>query len=90
MEVFKSYWIQFVILERNFDSFRVLGPSLDDLRIVFPYGDIVDVFKCDYDIKTITEYPLEEIRKYAFLQHIILQEGAFNALGIPCVTVALI
>lgn len=67
MEVFKNYWIHFVVLERSFDSYRVLGPSLEDLRLVFPYGDIVDLFKCDYDIKTVTDYPLEEIRKYVLV-----------------------
>lgn len=55
VEIFKNYWINFVILERNFDTYRVLGPEVDDRRIAFANGDIVDVLNCKYDLTQITD-----------------------------------
>jgi hypothetical protein len=40
--LFKNFWIHFTILERCFDSFRVLGPS-QDRRMVFSDGSVVDM-----------------------------------------------
>jgi len=53
--IFKNYWILFVILERSFDSYRVLGPSMQDMRMVFANGTIMDVMRCPYDLKHVTD-----------------------------------
>jgi hypothetical protein len=41
--LFKNFWIHFVVLERTYDSFRVLGTNPYDLRMVFSNGIIVNV-----------------------------------------------
>ncbi|KAI6172450.1 CBN-NHR-12 protein [Aphelenchoides besseyi] len=63
VEIFKEYWIHFVILERNFDTFRVLGADQNDRRIVFANGDIVDVLNCNYDLSHVTDHPVDEVRR---------------------------
>ncbi|CAD5215605.1 unnamed protein product [Bursaphelenchus xylophilus] len=63
VEIFRHYWIRLVILERNFDTYRVLGGNLEDKQIVFPNGDIVDVINCEYDVSQITDVPLDDIRR---------------------------
>lgn len=61
MEVFRHYWIYFVILERNFDTYRVLGANIDDRQIVFADGNIADVLNCEYDVSKITDVPLDDV-----------------------------
>ncbi|KAI6183891.1 hypothetical protein M3Y97_00537300 [Aphelenchoides bicaudatus] len=63
VEIFKSYWIHFVILERNFDTYRVLGNEVDDRRIVFANGDIIDVLNCQYDLTQVTDAPMDAVRR---------------------------
>ncbi|KAI6174881.1 hypothetical protein M3Y97_00970600 [Aphelenchoides bicaudatus] len=41
--LFKNFWIHFTILERCFDTYRVLGPNQEDNRMVFSDGSIVNV-----------------------------------------------
>lgn len=62
VEIFRHYWIYFVVLERNFDTFLVLGANMDDKRMVFPNGDILDVINCEYDISKVTDKSIEEVR----------------------------
>lgn len=50
-------------MERNFDTFRVLGSNVDDRRIVFANGDIIDVLNCKYDLTKITDAPMEAVRR---------------------------
>ncbi|KAI6217404.1 Zinc finger, C4 type [Aphelenchoides fujianensis] len=61
--IFTDWWIRFVILERNFDSYRVLGAQdHNDRRIVFSNGDIVDVLNCNYDLNGVADGSVEEMR----------------------------
>ncbi|CAD5211248.1 unnamed protein product [Bursaphelenchus okinawaensis] len=62
VEIFRHYWIRFVVLERNFDTYKVLGDP-EDRKIVFPNGEIIDVLNCEYDVTQITDVPLDEIRR---------------------------
>ncbi|KAI1723201.1 ligand-binding domain of nuclear hormone receptor domain-containing protein [Ditylenchus destructor] len=59
--IFKHYWIHFIVLERCFDTFRVVGPSTTDLRMVFANGDIVDVLNCSYDVKSVSDMDCKEM-----------------------------
>ncbi|KAI6234469.1 Nuclear hormone receptor family member nhr-28 [Aphelenchoides fujianensis] len=45
--LFKEFWIHFTILERAFDTYRVLGTDLTDPRLVFSDGSVVDVTVAD-------------------------------------------
>ncbi|KAI1723651.1 ligand-binding domain of nuclear hormone receptor domain-containing protein [Ditylenchus destructor] len=60
--IFKHYWIHFIVLERCFDTFRVVGPSMTDLRMVFANGDIVDVLHCSYDVKSVSDLDCQEMK----------------------------
>jgi hypothetical protein len=41
--LFKNFWIHFTILERCFDTYRVLGVDQNDTRMVFSDGSIINV-----------------------------------------------
>uniref|UniRef100_A0A915ECH9 Uncharacterized protein n=1 Tax=Ditylenchus dipsaci TaxID=166011 RepID=A0A915ECH9_9BILA len=60
--LFKYYWIHFIVLERSFDTYRVIGPSFADMRLVFANGDILDVINCNYDLKNVSDRDQAEVK----------------------------
>ncbi|KAH7730926.1 CRE-NHR-45 protein [Aphelenchoides avenae] len=60
--LFKHFWIHFVILERTYDSYRVLGTNPDDLRMVFSNGIIVNVLSNErIDISKVTDVAPDQV-----------------------------
>ncbi|KAI6203648.1 hypothetical protein M3Y94_00581100 [Aphelenchoides besseyi] len=53
--LFKSFWIHFTILERCFDTYRVLGPDLQDYRMVFSDGSVVNVMEDRVKVDGVTD-----------------------------------
>uniref|UniRef100_A0A915D264 Uncharacterized protein n=1 Tax=Ditylenchus dipsaci TaxID=166011 RepID=A0A915D264_9BILA len=62
--MFKHFWIHFIVLERTYDSFRVLGNSLNDLRMVFSYGIVVDAINDSVDLSHVTNLSKDETGKF--------------------------
>ncbi|KAK0405133.1 hypothetical protein QR680_017813 [Steinernema hermaphroditum] len=50
MIIFKNFWISFLVFERTFETYRVLGTELHDPRMVMCSGEIIDVDKVHYDV----------------------------------------
>ncbi|KAI1716668.1 ligand-binding domain of nuclear hormone receptor domain-containing protein [Ditylenchus destructor] len=59
--MFKNFWTHFLILERSYDTFRVLGPSLNDLRMVFSHGIVVDAINNKVDCENVSNLSVGEI-----------------------------
>ncbi|KAI1714410.1 ligand-binding domain of nuclear hormone receptor domain-containing protein [Ditylenchus destructor] len=60
MPMFKNFWTHFLVLERSYDTFLVLGPSLDDLRMVFSHGIVVDAINNKVDCGKVSNLSVEE------------------------------
>uniref|UniRef100_A0A914CK45 Uncharacterized protein n=1 Tax=Acrobeloides nanus TaxID=290746 RepID=A0A914CK45_9BILA len=60
--IFKHFWMHFVIFERTFESFRVMGGEQDDHRMAMPNGDVYDVISGSYDLTGVTDLPIEQVR----------------------------
>ncbi|KAI1714409.1 ligand-binding domain of nuclear hormone receptor domain-containing protein [Ditylenchus destructor] len=60
ISLFKNFWTNFLILERSYDTFRILGPSLDDLRMVFSYGIVMDAINNNVDCVKVSNLSVAE------------------------------
>ncbi|KAI1716667.1 ligand-binding domain of nuclear hormone receptor domain-containing protein [Ditylenchus destructor] len=58
--MFKNFWTHFLVLERSYDTFRVLGPSLNDLRMVFAHGIVVDAINNKVDCGKVSNLSVGE------------------------------
>ncbi|KAI1703999.1 ligand-binding domain of nuclear hormone receptor domain-containing protein [Ditylenchus destructor] len=63
MAMFKNFWTPFLVLERCYDTYRVLGPSLDDLRMAFAHGIVVDVINDKVDCGKVSNFSFVETRR---------------------------
>ncbi|TKR58420.1 hypothetical protein L596_029867 [Steinernema carpocapsae] len=50
MIIFKHFWINFLIMERAFETYRVLGTELNDTKMVMCSGEIIDVEHIRYEV----------------------------------------
>ncbi|KAI1706738.1 ligand-binding domain of nuclear hormone receptor domain-containing protein [Ditylenchus destructor] len=60
MAMFKNFWGLFLVLERSYDTYRVLGPSLDDLRMAFAHGIVVDAINDKVDCGKVSNLSFAE------------------------------
>uniref|UniRef100_A0A914E147 NR LBD domain-containing protein n=1 Tax=Acrobeloides nanus TaxID=290746 RepID=A0A914E147_9BILA len=64
VSLFKQFYSHFLILERIYESYRLLGTRIDDQKIVLVNGDVYEYQTMKVDIQEISDMSPEQVDAY--------------------------